>query len=310
MNTAQRSVDLSWATSSDNPSYYRVYRRMSTGSWDWLGNTSGTTYTVYSSGLSSVEENTFYKAPVNTVGTPTTVEFGPGTSNSMYITPDPVPWCNATSKENAITLNWGRISGDTGSNVRYCVTINGSDNFFTASSNRFGLWPGTRYPYEIKTYGYNTSLWSATTYSGEAWTLCSSPTPSATGGPGRVNLTWTQPTGATRYNIYRSTAGGSFTNIATVSSGTTTSYTDVNVNVGTTYAYSVTAFNGATTPAESAQSGSTSNDVSPTATTHTLTYESQTGSAISGSPFTVNHSELFTAPTAPKKTGYDFGGWY
>ena len=64
----------------------------------------------------------------------------------------------------------------------------------------------------------------------------------ATGGPGRVTLNWTAPTGASFYSVKRSTAhGGPYGVIAT--NIRTTQYVDTKVNNGTTYFYVVTASN-------------------------------------------------------------------
>ncbi len=67
-----------------------------------------------------------------------------------------------------------------------------------------------------------------------------------------LSLSWTAPTGAVSYNIYRDTSiTGSFTN--KVASGlTTTSYTDSGLSSGTTYYYEVEAVNSSGTRAHAA----------------------------------------------------------
>lgn len=61
---------------------------------------------------------------------------------------------------------------------------------------------------------------------------------------GQVNLSWSASTdagtGVAGYNVYRSTAGGSFVLVATV--GVTTSYSDTSVAPQTSYQYKVSAF--------------------------------------------------------------------
>jgi hypothetical protein len=62
----------------------------------------------------------------------------------------------------------------------------------------------------------------------------------AFGGYGIVALSWAATTGATSYNIMRSTASGKETNLASV---TTTNYTDTGLTAGKTYYYVVSAAN-------------------------------------------------------------------
>jgi hypothetical protein len=68
----------------------------------------------------------------------------------------------------------------------------------------------------------------------------------ATGGVGQVTLSWTAGSGATSYNLYRSTASGlENSNAAPVVTGITgTSYTNTSLSSGTTYYYQVVAVNG------------------------------------------------------------------
>ncbi|MFA6096167.1 MAG: Ig-like domain-containing protein [Candidatus Paceibacterota bacterium] len=62
-----------------------------------------------------------------------------------------------------------------------------------------------------------------------------------------INLSWTVTSGATSYDIYRSaSSGGTFARIGsepTVSSGSTTSYTDTGLSASTPYYYKITALN-------------------------------------------------------------------
>src|SRR5205823_1894812 len=75
----------------------------------------------------------------------------------------------------------------------------------------------------------------------------------ATAGNGQVGLSWSASSGATSYNVKRSTtSGGPYT---TVASPSTTSYTDTGLTNGTTYYYVVSAVN---TAGESTNSGQVS----------------------------------------------------
>jgi hypothetical protein len=77
----------------------------------------------------------------------------------------------------------------------------------------------------------------------------------ATGGDAVVNLTWTASTGATGYNVKRSTtAGGPYAQIA---SPTAATYTDTSVTNGTAYYYVVSSLNAAGESANSSEAAGT-----------------------------------------------------
>jgi Concanavalin A-like lectin/glucanases superfamily/Domain of unknown function (DUF2341)/Fibronectin type III domain len=78
----------------------------------------------------------------------------------------------------------------------------------------------------------------------------------ATAGNAQVSLSWNASTGATSYNVNRSTVSGS--SYATVASGlTATSYTDTGLNNGTTYYYVIEAINSAGASPNSNQASAT-----------------------------------------------------
>jgi len=58
-----------------------------------------------------------------------------------------------------------------------------------------------------------------------------------------VKVTWKKVSKATGYYVYRKTGSGSYKKIATVTSGSTVTYTDTTAVSGTTYTYTVRAYN-------------------------------------------------------------------
>jgi hypothetical protein len=116
-----------------------------------------------------------------------------------------------------------------------------------------------------------------TTYTGAQ--IPNPPTnPAATPSNGQVTLTWTGSSGATSYDVYRSTTSGSGYTLQPTT--TTNSYTDSSVSNGTTYYYVITAVNSA------GQSGySTQVSATPTAPgSSSATIVAQSNGAFFGSP--------------------------
>lgn len=79
----------------------------------------------------------------------------------------------------------------------------------------------------------------------------------ATPGDAQIALNWTAASGATSYNIYRSTSPGGEVKPPIVSGWTGTSYTDASVTSGTTYYYIVTAVNSSGESPDSSQASAT-----------------------------------------------------
>jgi predicted phage tail protein len=110
---------------------------------------------------------------------------------------------------------------------------------FTASSTAAGS-------YTVTITGVAGSLTRTTTVSVTVGARPAAPVLSATAGNASVALTWTAPAdgGApiTGYALYRGTAAGAESLVATL--GSVTSYTDAGLKNGTTYYYRVSAVNG------------------------------------------------------------------
>ena len=89
----------------------------------------------------------------------------------------------------------------------------------------------------------------------------------ATGGVGQVTLSWTAGSGATGYNLYRSTASGfENSNAAPVVVGISgTSYTNTGLNTGTTYYYEAVATNSSGSSGFSAEAHATTSGSTDTA---------------------------------------------
>ena len=167
----------------------------------------------------------------------------------------------ATAGNAQVGLSWSASSGATSYNVKRSTTNGGPYTTIasptTTSYTDTGVTNGTTYYYVVSAVNAagesaNSSQVSATPQ------LVVPPPPTnvtATAGNGQVGLSWSASSGATSYNVKRSTtSGGPYTTIA---SPTTTSYTDTGVTNGTTYYYVVSAVNTAGQSANSSQVSAT-----------------------------------------------------
>ena len=180
--------------------------------------------------------------------------FGVGTWQSDfyvdYIAEVPIPIPAAPSALSAtaisateIDLTWTSNSGatelgfeiwrKTGVGGTYAL-INTVGTGMVSYNNTAGLSPGTLYYYKVRAISENGN--SAYCTGANATTVPSAPTnPVAIPGIVSVGLAWDSMTGATSYNIYRSTIhGGGY---SLVGNSITNSYIDGTVTPGTTYYY-------------------------------------------------------------------------
>lgn len=181
----------------------------------------------------------------------------------------------ATAGNQRIMLSWNATSGATTYNLQRGTTSGGP--YATVSSptatsyTDTGLTNGTTYYYVISaanSYGQsaNSTQVSATPIAAPP------PVPAgliAAPGNQQVTLSWNASSGATSYNLQRSsTSGGPYT---TISSPTATSYTDTSLTNGTTYYYVVAAVNAAGQSANSNQVSATPAAFPPPPTNLTAT---------------------------------------
>jgi hypothetical protein len=167
----------------------------------------------------------------------------------------------ATAGDNQVALSWNASSGATSYNVKRSTTSGSGYATIasptTASYTDTTVANGTTYYYVVSAVNgggesANSSQVSATPKSGPP------PVPTGltpTAGNNQVALSWNASSGATSYNVKRSTTSGS--GYATIASPTTTSYTDTTAVNGTTYYYVVSAVNGGGESANSSQVSAT-----------------------------------------------------
>ncbi|MGA7842202.1 MAG: glycoside hydrolase family 44 protein, partial [Candidatus Acidiferrales bacterium] len=298
-------VTLNWTGSSGATGYYVKRATTSGGPYTQIatqalasdtdtGLTNGTKYFYVVSAYNSVGQSA-NSAEVNA----TPVLPAPSAPTGVV----------ATAGNAQVSLTWAASSGASGYHVKRSIVSGAETQISAPTSNSYtdtGLTNGTKYFYVVSAVNSggesgNSSEVSAT----PSAPLTAPATPTglqATGGNAQVSLSWSASTGATSYNVKRSTTNGGPYNTA-VASPTATNYTDTTVNNGTAYYYVVSAVNTAGQSANSAQASAT--PASPT-TNVTITINPAQTKPISPYIYGINFYSGVTG--APPQLTFDRAG--
>jgi fibronectin type 3 domain-containing protein len=267
------SVTLSW-TAPAGAASYNVYRGTTAGGESATPIATGVVAASYTdSGLTNGTKYFYKVAAVNAGGTS-------ALSAEASATPEPPApaaptGLTATPGNTFVTLSWTAPTGAASYNV-YRATAAGGESatpiatgVVAASYTNSGLTNGTKYFYKVA--AVNASGTSA--LSAEASATPEPPAPAAptgltaTPGNASVTLSWTAPTGAASYNVYRGTTAGGESATPVATAVAVASYTDSGLTNGTKYFYKVAAVNAGGTSALSAEASATPEPPAPAAPT-------------------------------------------
>jgi fibronectin type 3 domain-containing protein len=245
----------------------------------WNASAGATTYHVKRSTTSGAE--TQIAAPASNTFADTTVTNGTkyfyevsavnstgASANSNEInstptapaTPPSAPGgLQGTAGNAQVTLTWTAGAGATSYHVKRSTTSGAETQIAAPASNNFvdtTVANGTKYFYEVSAVNATGESANSNEVSATPTAPATAPaTPTglqATGGNAQISLTWNASTGATSYNVKRSTtSGGPFS--TTLASPTATNYVDTTATNGTAYFYVVSAVNAAGESANSSQ---------------------------------------------------------
>jgi len=179
-------------------------------------------------------------------------------------TPPPVPAApsgvTATAGDTQVVLSWTVTTGASSYHVKRSTTTGGPYTQVGAPTSATftdtGLTDGTKYFYVVSAVNASGESGNSTEVSATPTLPPPPATPTsltATAGDTQIVLSWTAVTGATSYNVKRSsTTGGPYAGVGTP---TSPSFTDAGLTNGTKYFYVVSAVN---TGGESANSAEVS----------------------------------------------------
>ena len=237
---------------------------------------SGTDYTIaYSNNTNVGTANVTITGKGNYSGTKT-VTF-------KIVSPSPAANFKAVAGEGKVTLTWDAVTGATKYKLRR-NDGNGWKDYKVLTATSFtdtSVVSGTTYRYVVYAYaggvyGGASAIVSATP---KAAAVAAPTGVKATSDSGKITVTWTAVSGATKYKVRRHDGTG-WSDLKVVS---TTSYTDTAVTVGTTYKYAVYAYankwSGASAIVSAAPKAAAPANVKATAGSEKITV---TWSAVSG----------------------------
>jgi fibronectin type 3 domain-containing protein len=167
----------------------------------------------------------------------------------------------ATAANAQVNLTWSASTGASGYYIKRSTTSGGEVQIAAQASTTYSdnaVTNGTKYYYVVSAY----NSYGASANSAEVSATPVAPPPptaptglTATAGNAQVMLAWTASTGATSYNVKRSTTNGS--GYAQVGTSATPAFTDSGLTNGTTYFYVVSAVNAAGASPNSSQASAT-----------------------------------------------------
>src|SRR6202522_393592 len=252
-------VALNW-TASSGATAYDVKRSITTGG-PYAQISTPTVPNFTDTGLTNGTKYFYVVSASNSVGQ----SANSAEVNATPVLPTPAtPTGLAATAGNAqVSLNWSASTGATSYHVKRS-TASGSETQISApASNSYtdtGLTNGIKYFYVVSAVNSGGESANSSEVNATPTAPASPPaTPTglqATAGNAQVSLSWDASTGATSYNVKRSTAnGGPFS--ATLASPAVTNYIDTAVTNGTTYYYVVSAVNASGESGNSAQASAT-----------------------------------------------------
>jgi fibronectin type 3 domain-containing protein len=243
--SAGTQVTLSWSDNSNNETGFLIERKTGTGgTYSQVATVGANVATYIDSGLDTGTQYVYRIRAINEAGT--SDYSSEARANTPTLPPDPSSLQTTLVTTGEIDLAW-QDNSDNEDGFNLYRQTGGSGDFFlvaslpadTTSYKDASLSAGTLYTYHLQAFNLagpsGVDELSVTTVTAAPTSVSASP------GNGQVTVSWTAPTGAATFNVYKSTTRGGEGSTPYQTGLTTTSFTDTGLTNGSTYYYEVTA---------------------------------------------------------------------
>ena len=299
-------ISLTWNTSFGATSYH-VKRSTSSGAETQISAPTSNSFTDTS--LTNGTKYFYVVSAVNSGGESANSSEVNATPTAPALPPVTPTGLQATAGNAQVMLNWNSSTGAASYHVKRSTASGAETQISAPTSNSFtdtGVSNGTKYFYIVSAVNSNGESANSSEVNATPNAPGAPPaTPTglqATAGNAQVSLSWNASTGATSYNVKRSTVtGGPFS--TTLASPTATNYVDSAVTNGMTYFYVVSAVNASGESANSSQASAT--PAGPTANV-TITIDPTQTKPIS--PWIYGINFFFGITGAPPQLTFDRDG--
>jgi fibronectin type 3 domain-containing protein len=245
-SSSYNSIKTSWAAVS-GASGYEIYRSTSsTGTYSKVGTTTSTSF--MNSGLTTNRSYYYKMRAYRTVGSTKVYS-----NYSAIVTAKPIPAVPssvkaASSSYNSVRTSWTAVSGASGYEVYRATSSTGTYSLAgsTTSTSYTNTGLTTNKPYYYKIRAYRT-VGSMKVYSNYSTVVTAKPVPTVPTNfkatrisSTSLKLTWVSVSGASGYELYRSTSFSGTYNL--LKSTTSLYYTNSSLTTGKTYYYKLRAY--------------------------------------------------------------------
>ena len=241
----ETGIKITWSQ-TPGAKGYRVYRKVSGGSYEAIKTVSGASSVSYTD--TGAKSGTVYYYVVKAYGKTTEAAWGTKSSSVKMKRLDQ-PTLKVANTSGGIKISWSKCTGADGYYVyRKGDGVTSWKRIATIKKNSTVSWSdtnvkaGTEYTYTVKAYSGN---YTGSYNSGKTMKRLDQPTLKVANTSGGIKISWSKCTGADGYYVYRKGGGvTSWTKVAIIKKNSTVSWTDKDVKAGTKYTYTVKAYSG------------------------------------------------------------------